>query len=121
MQKKVRVNGNPAGMKPKFEPGEVPIFDDEVAEASAPGFTESAHPNCLAFEKAGMLVVRYQDPNGIDKGNRIYHVYAKEVDAEGNFTGNAKALESINGEPMPYTLKAAFDKANNGTKKPDKV
>ena len=118
----------------RFEKHEVPVFAHETSKAAAHGFTESSHSHCLCYECDDVMVVRYQDPDGIDPNNCIYHVYKKEIDDEGNLTGNASTVEKIlvsegmkkckkadgsgyemveefRSEAAPYSLQDAFVKA----------
>lgn len=95
----------------RFKKHEVPVFDREISEATTHGFTEISSEQFLGFEDDNILVVRYNDPDGIDPNNCIYHAYKKEIGADGNFTGNAKAIESIDGKAKPYNLTNVFARA----------
>lgn len=119
-QLKTRIIGT-LGKGVKFLPGEVPVFDDELTAATAPGFSEVSNDGYLAFERDNVVVVRHQSVDGVDERSRAYHVYEKLRGEDGEFTGNLRAVDILDGMAIPYTLKAAFDKAKNGTKKPDKV
>lgn len=109
-QLKVRILGT-LGKGVKFLPGEVPVFEDELTAATAPGFSEVPDSRHLAFERDDIVVVRHQPVDGVDEKSRAYHLYIKTRDADGKLTGNLRALDIKDGHAASHTLETVFGKA----------